>query len=93
MQIITRYIFDEEDRRLLSIELPDDPCKTCNPNGCCGCPKATEYADTVKPYRDRNIYDIALKFKRQKEIRRRIEKLQKEYDEIVKEIKETGILD
>lgn len=64
-----------------------------NPNGCCGCPKATEYADIVKPYKDRNIYELALKYKRQKEIGRQIDKLQKECDEIAKEIKDTGILD
>lgn len=59
----------------------------------CGCPKATEYADIVKPYKDRNIYELALKYKRQKEIGRQIDKLQKECDEIAKEIKNTGILD
>lgn len=64
-----------------------------NPNGCCGCPKATEYADILKPYKDRSIYEFALKFKRMKEIGRQIEKLSEEQDKISKEIKETGILD
>ena len=39
MKVVTQYEFDDEDRRLLSIKLPDNPCDKCylNGGGCCGC--------------------------------------------------------
>lgn len=90
-----QYIFDDEDRRLLSIELPDDPCDKCylNSNGCCGCSDGTQYAEAVKPYKDRNIYGLALKFKRMHNLQKEIINMQKEIDNIAKEIEETEIFD
>lgn len=94
MKIIQQYEFDDEDRRLLSIEVPDSPCKKCyqsTSSACCGCPSYTEYLEIIKPYKDRNIYDLALKFKIIKTIEREIDKLEKELKKIKKEIEDTGI--
>ena len=90
-----QYIFDDEDRRLLSIELPDDPCDKCylNSNGCCGCPDGDKYAETIKPYKERNIYDLALKFKRMEELQNEIKAINKEINDIKKEIEATGLFD
>lgn len=94
MKIVEQYVFDDEDRRLLSIEIPDNPCDKCyqgTSGGCCGCPSYTEYLEIIKPYKDRNIYDLALKFKRMKLIDREIERLKEELEKVKKEIKDTGI--
>lgn len=89
-----QYIFDNEDRRLLSIEIPDNPCDKCYLNthgGCCGCSDNTKYCEIIKPYKDRNILDIALKFKRMHKLQKEVSDMQKEIDCIAKEIEETGI--
>lgn len=90
-----QYIFDDEDRRLLSIEIPDDPCDKCylNSNGCCGCPDGTKYVEATKPYKERNIYNLALKIKRMHKLQKEISDMQKEIDEIAKEIEDTGVFD
>ena len=46
MRIVQQCVFDDEDRRLLSIELPDNPCDNCHLSkigGCCGCDDNTKY--------------------------------------------------
>lgn len=91
MKIVEQYVFDDEDRRLLSIEIPDNPCDKCHVPGCCGCSDERGYSAIIKPYKDKNIYDLALKFKRMKLIQREIDKLQKEMEKIEKEIEDTGI--
>ena len=94
MKIVEQYVLDDEDRRLLSIEIPDNPCDKCyqgTSGGCCGCPSYTEYLEIIKPYKDRNIYDLALKFKRMKLIDREIERLKEESEKVKKQIKDTGI--
>ena len=95
MRVVTQYEFDNEDRRLLSIILPDDPCVKCylNGNGCCGCSDGTQYAEAVKPYKERNIYDLALKIKCMHKLQKEISDMQKEIDNIVKEIEDTGVFD
>ena len=92
MKIVKQYVFDGEDRRLLSIDIPDNPCDKCHMDGCCGCPDNTKYCEIIQPYKDRNIYDLALKFKRMHKLQRDIVDIQKEIDDIAKEIEETGIL-
>ena len=91
MKIVKQYVFDDEDRKLLSIELPDNPCDKCNVSGCCGCSDERGYSAIIKPYKDRNIYDLALKFKRMKLIEREIERLKKELEKVEQEIDDTGI--
>lgn len=94
--IVTKqYEFDDEDRRLLSIELPDNPCNKCPTGtsaGCCGCPDYTKYIEIIKHYRERNIYDLALKINHMHKLQKDIENIQKEIDSLAKEIEETGIL-
>lgn len=62
MKIIQTVEFTDEDRELLIKQLlPKDPCNGCNLGvGCCGCPEGYDYAEKVRPYKDANIYDIAL---------------------------------
>lgn len=95
MRVVTQYEFDDEDRRLLSIKLPDNPCVKCylNGNGCCGCSDGVEYEETVKPYKERNIYDLALKFKKMEELQNEIKAINKEINDIKKEIEATGLFD
>ena len=94
MKMIIKYEFDDEDRRLLSIDLPDNPCDKCyqgTNGGCCGCPSYTKYLEIIKPYKERNIFDLALKFKKIKLIKKEIERLKKELENVEKEIEDTGI--
>lgn len=94
MKIVEQYVFDDEDRRLLSIELPDNPCNNCsvgNVGECFGCPDDFKYNEAIRIYKGRNIYDLALKFKRIKRLKREIDKLQNEIEKIEKEINDTGI--
>ena len=92
MKIIQQCVFDDEDRRLLSIEIPDNPCHKCSDSDeCCGCPDDRKYHEAIQIYKERNIYDLALKFKRIKILQREIDKLQNEIEKIEKEINDTGI--
>ena len=94
MKVVTQYEFDDEDRRLLSIKLPDNPCDKCylNGGGCCGCSDGVKYEEAVKPYKDRNIYGLALKFKRMHNLQKEIKAMNEEIGKIAKEIEETGLL-
>ena len=79
--------FDDNDKKLLKSELPKNPCKGCylHGNGCCGCANGIEYEKLLKPYKEANILDIALKNKERLELIRDIEDKKK----MVKEIEET----
>ena len=95
MKIVEQYVFDDEDRRLLSIDIPDNPCENCSLKkigGCCGCTDNIEYTKAILPYKERNIFELALKFKRMHKLQKDIVDIQKEIDGIAKEIEETGIL-
>lgn len=53
MKIIQKYEFDDEDRRLLSIEIPDNPCNNCwlkDKKGSC-CTAGRKYNEIIKPYK------------------------------------------
>ena len=94
MKIVEQYVFDDEDRRLLSIEIPDNPCDKCyqgTSSGCCGCHSYTEYLEIIKPYRDKNILDLALKFKRMHYLQRKVTDIKTEICKIEKEIEDTGV--
>lgn len=88
-----KCILDEEDKKLLSIEIPDTPCKICplRNGGCCGCPEYGKYAMEIKPYEDRNILDIAIKIKRMNELENEIKYKQKEVNRISEELKNIGL--
>ena len=88
-----QYIFDNEDRRLLSIEITDNPCNNCwlkDKKGSC-CTAGRKYNEIIKPYKERNIYDLALKFKLIHELQRHMINIKTEIEKINKEIQETGI--
>lgn len=75
---------------LLKKELPDNPCFKCSQRcACCGCPDGKKYRQAVQPYRDRGIYELALKLKRQKKIQREIMVLKNESKNITDEIMTT----
>lgn len=66
MKIEQNIIFTNEDFELLSKVLPDNPCCKCNENirgYCYGCQQSVDYDKLVKPYKDNNIYEIALDIK------------------------------
>lgn len=65
MKTTILYEFTDEDKKLLKIPLPDNPCTNCGAGAaCCGCPKGDDYNKKVKPYKDANIYDIAVSLQR-----------------------------
>ena len=65
MKITQTVEFTIEDKKLLKQLLPKDPCNGCsNILGCCGCPEGYDYAEKVRPYKDANIYNIALAIRR-----------------------------
>lgn len=76
--------FDENDKELLKKELPNNPCTGCylNGNGCCGCAKGSEYSKILKPYKEANILDIALKNKKRLDLIKDIEDKRKKVREI-----------
>lgn len=86
MKVETVVTFDENDKELLKKELPKNPCTDCylHGNGCCGCMKGIEYEKALKPYKEANILDIAVKNKERLNLIRDIE-IKKEK---VKEIEE-----
>lgn len=85
MKEVVTYQLDEEDIELLKKELPDNPCAIkCHGGviGCCGCLDAYEYEDTVKIYKDKGIFDIALEIKSVKDNKKRIQELQEKIKEL-----------
>lgn len=96
MRIVQQCVFDDEDRRLLSIELPDDPCNNCylaKTGGCCGCNDNTKYHEIIKPYKNKNILDFALKIKKLHELQNDIENIEGIIKQIAKELEEVGLCD
>lgn len=80
MKITQTVEFTIEDKKLLKQLLPKDPCNGCsNILGCCGCPEGYDYAEKVRPYKDANIYDIALAIRRIHDIK---QNMKLEEDEI-----------
>lgn len=84
MRIIQTVEFTTEDRELLKQLLPKNPCDGCGDViGCCGCPDGRDYAEKVRPYKDANIYDIALTIRRIYDIKHNI-RLEEEESEHLK---------
>ena len=78
MRIIQTVEYTIEDRKLLKQLLPQNPCNgCCNVTICCGCPEGRNYADKIRPYKDANIYDIALTIRKIHDIKQNI-KLEEE---------------
>ena len=73
MRIIKTVEFTVEDRKLLKQLLPKNPCDGCGVGvGCCGCQDSRDYEEKVRPYKDANIYDIALTIRKIHDIRQNI---------------------
>lgn len=75
MNVIITTVYTEEDKNLLSKEIPDNPCDVCDPymESCCtGCLKKHIYNDVVKPYKDNDIYGLALLIKERNRLKRSI---------------------
>ncbi len=62
--------YTQDDYDLLKKPLPPNPCDTCGAGyECCGCPKGYEHKEKIQPYKDSDIYDIAiLLYQRQKKL-------------------------
>lgn len=76
-------IFDENDKNLLKVPLPDNPCNGCRMVAdCCGCPSANAYREAIQPYKDANIFEIAQKLKRRNELHEKIFQYNKELEEL-----------
>ena len=87
MKEVITYQFDEEDIELLKKEILDNPCDVKCHGGfvcCCGCPDVKKYEDTVKIYKDKGIFDIALEIKSVKDNKKRIQELQEKIKELEK---------
>ena len=73
MRTIQTVEFTAEDRELLKQLLPKNPCDGCGFGvGCCGCRESRDYEEKVRPYKDANIYDIALTIRKIHEIKQSI---------------------
>lgn len=87
MKIEQNIIFTDEDFELLKKELPNNPCIKCRDvSYCCGCPNGHIYNKIIKPYKDSNILDMALKIKGYKDTLKLINELQDKLDDIRGEI-------
>lgn len=89
MKIIQTVEFTDEDRELLKQLLPKDPCNGCNlVVGCCGCPEGYDYAEKVRPYKDANIYDIALGIRKIHDIKQNMKLEEDEIKNLMESIPE-----
>lgn len=94
MKIEQNIIFTDDDFKLLSRVLPNNPCTKCDARirgYCCGCQQGTDYNKVVKPYKDNNVYEIALQIKEyydlQKAINNFIDKQDDILDSLPKEVR------
>lgn len=55
-------VFSEEDKKLLSQPLPQNPCDYCLTKrwSCCGCDKQRSYDEKIKPYKDSGIFEYKM---------------------------------
>ena len=61
---ITTYTFTSDDYKLLHSILPNNLCAFCiTKDSCCGCPENDSYRMATKPYRDNDIYELAVELK------------------------------
>lgn len=61
---VTTYTFTSDDYKLLHSILPNNLCAFCiTKDSCCGCPENDSYRIATKPYRDNDIYELALELK------------------------------
>lgn len=89
MKIVNDVIFTDKDFELLKKELPNNPCKICyfsTNGGCCGCHDGTAYENIVKPYKENNILDVALKIKEYNDTLKLINKYEDKLSDIMREI-------
>lgn len=79
----TEYIFTEEDKELLKKGLPENPCDNCDAGrSCCGCQKERDYQKISQPFKDANIYDIALSVRRHAFLANQVQIMRKEMQTI-----------
>ena len=87
MRIIQNVEFTDEDRKLLKQLLPKNPCNDCSDVvGCCGCSDGRDYAEKVRPYKDANIYDIALGIRKIHDIKQNIKREENEIEHLMDSI-------
>lgn len=89
MRIEQNIIFTDKDFELLKMELPSNPCTKCDARirgYCCGCQQGTDYDKYIKPYKDNNVLDIALKIKEHNDTLKLINELQDKLADIQGEI-------
>ena len=94
MKTITKVetILEDGDKLLIFSKLPEDPCKSCGSGiACCGCPDGTKYQNKIKPYKDHDVLEWAIKSNKYYSLIKQIESLQKEQKEIEKEFSEIGL--
>ena len=61
---VTTYTFTSDDYKLLHSILPNNLCAFCiTKDSCCGCSENDSYRMATKPYRDNDIYELALELK------------------------------
>lgn len=86
-----RYIFSEEDYKLLKKPIPVSPCRDCgcgilNKSTCSGCDKYTKYQREIKPFEDNNLVNIAVLLKRYYTIQREINQLNIEICQVLTDL-------
>lgn len=89
MKIEQNIIFTDDDFKLLSRVLPNNPCTKCDARirgYCCGCQQGADYDKIVKPYKDNNIYEIALSIKEYYDLNKSIEEMRERQANILKDI-------
>ena len=80
-----RYIFTEEDYKLLRKPLPKSPCINCT-EICSGCNKLHNYMRTIKPYEYKNLLTYAGKLRDYYSIKTQIDQLNIELCNILSEL-------
>ena len=92
MKETVNYSFDSEDIELLKKPIPNDPCNKCSDRvGCCGCNEHDIYREAIKPYKDRNIFEIANKLRTRNKIKQSIEESYSKISDINKELEKYNL--
>lgn len=90
----TIVVFEDGDYNLIFSELPNNPCIGCqssNDGSCCGCPDNTKYLEKIKPLKEANVFELAIKTNKYYHLNQEIEKLKKEMDNIAEEFSGLGL--
>ena len=90
MKIESKYVFDENDYKLLKKSFPECPCDKCHIGRLTcheyTCDKYKMYDQKLEPYKNNNILEIAMKVSRYYTLQSKLIQLAEECNDILRKI-------